>query len=199
MTAPFRIGLTGSIGMGKSTTAKFFSAHSDVNLWDADAAVHQIYAKGGTGAPAISTICPEAVVDGAVSRAVLKDWIGKDPSRIKMLETMVHPLVRDHRMAFETKSDAKILVFDIPLLFEGSQETEFDIVAVVSTSADEQRRRVLERPGMTEELFDLILSRQMLDADKRAQADIVIQTDTLDGAKSQVDGLLKRVREGYYA
>lgn len=185
--------------MGKSTTANFFDLHSDVEIWDADAAVHAIYAAGGTGVEPIKRLCPDCIIDGAVSRPQLKVWIGQNSSRIRKLENIVHPLVADHRAKFVATAKKGILVFDIPLLLESSPETPFDLIVVVSTQAEEQRRRVMERRGMTEDLFSLLLARQMPDEEKRARADVIIATDTLDETQAQVDQLLNCIREDYYA
>ncbi len=163
----FRLGLTGSIGMGKSTTAGLLAAEG-LPVWDADAAVHRLYEKGGAAVAPIASLCPEAIVDGAVNRPALKAALAQKPSLLAQLETIVHPLVAADRAAFLAQVTADIVVFDIPLLFEKGTEAEMDATLLVTAPPDLQRARVLARPGMTEAQFALILSRQMPDAEKRA-------------------------------
>ncbi|MFV0408466.1 MAG: dephospho-CoA kinase [Paracoccus sp. (in: a-proteobacteria)] len=184
----FRLGLTGSIGMGKSTTAAMFAARG-YPVWDADAAVHRLYAPGGAAVNRISQLHPAAIIAGAVSREVLREALAVDDTLLGQLESIVFPLVSADRAAFidtARKSGARIVVLDIPLLFETGVAAEMDGVAVVSTDAATQRARVLARPGMTEVRFDLMLSRQMPDAEKRARADWIIPTDTLATAEATV-------------
>ena len=190
---PYLLGLTGSIGMGKSTTASMF-AEADCAVWDADAAVHRLYATGGAAVARIAEICPEAVSTNGVDRDVLKAWIAKDISALAQLEAVVHPLVAEDRAGFVAGSKADIVVCDIPLLFETSQGAAFDSVAVVSTDAATQKARVMARPGMTEAHFQTILAKQMPDAEKRARADHVIDTSTLEGAREAVQTLVKAIR-----
>lgn len=174
-----RLGLTGSIGMGKSTTARMF-ADEGVPVWDADAAVHRLYAPGGAGSAAISTFAPEAVdADGGVDRAALRRALAEDPSLFGRLDAAIHPLVAADRTAFaeaRATEGAPLAVFDIPLLFETGAEAGLDRVVVVTAPAEVQRARVLDRPGMTQADLDRLLARQMPDADKRARADYVIDT-----------------------
>jgi len=181
----FALGLTGSIGMGKSTTAELF-VEEGCELWDADKAVHRLYAKGGAAVDPMARTFPQAIENGAVSRAVLRDILAADPDALKIIEAIVHPLVAADRAAFQRAATARIVVLDIPLLFEKGFERAMDAVVVVTAPEDLQRQRVLERPGMTEAQLDHILSRQMPDADKRARADYVITTDTIDHARAQV-------------
>ncbi|MCT8331287.1 dephospho-CoA kinase [Albidovulum sediminis] len=195
MSRPIILGLTGSIGMGKSTTAEMFRQEG-VPVWDADAAVHRLYARGGKAVPAIFALHPPAIVDGAVDRARLKDWIAADPGALRRIEAVVHPLVVADRRAFldeATRDGARIVVLDIPLLFETGADSEMDATIVVSAPAEVQRARVLARPGMTDAQLDLILSRQIPDAEKRARATHVIGTETLDGARAAVRNLIRRI------
>ncbi|WP_172327746.1 dephospho-CoA kinase [Mangrovicoccus sp. HB161399] len=196
MSRPVRLGLTGSIGMGKSTTAKMF-AEMGCDVWDADAAVHRLYGPAGAAVPGMAALHPEAVIDGAVSREKLKAWIAADPGALKRIEALVHPLVAADRVGFLARSGARIAVFDIPLLFENGTEREMDAVAVVSAPAEVQRARVLARPGMTEATLDMILSRQMPDAEKRARADYVIETVDIGSARAQVRSVIDDLEARY--
>jgi dephospho-CoA kinase len=189
----FRLGLTGSIGMGKSTAARMF-AELGCAVWDADAAVHRLYAAGGLAVEPIGALRPEAVGPEGVSRAALKIWIAQDPSALERIEAVVHPLVARDRETFAAGSRSDIVVFDIPLLFETGSWREMDGVAVVSAPPEMQRARVLARPGMTEAQFDLILSRQMPDAEKRRRADWVIPTATMDAAFQAVQSVVSEIR-----
>lgn len=193
MSGPFIIGLTGSIGMGKSTTAKMF-ADAGVPIWDADAAVHRIYGAGGAAVEPIRAVCPDAIIDGAVSRDALKDWMSKDANALKKLEEIVHPLVASDRAEFLTSSTSPVVLLDMPLLFEIGAHEHVDLVVVVSAPADLQRERVLARGTMTEAQFETILAKQVPDADKRARADVIIPTETLDGARAAVDEVIAHVK-----
>jgi len=194
MRRPFRLGLTGSIGMGKSTTAAMF-AEAGVPVWDADAAVHRLYAPGGAAVPAIAALHPAAIRDGAVDRAALKDWIAQDAGALGQIERVVHPLVAADREAFLDAAQGKPLVLlDIPLLFETGADAQMDATLVVSAPAEVQRARVLARPGMTQAQLDLILSRQMPDAEKRARATWVIETTGLESTRAAVQDLTRTIR-----
>ncbi|WP_170456987.1 dephospho-CoA kinase [Ruegeria arenilitoris] len=191
----FALGLTGSIGMGKSTTADLF-AQEGCAVWDADAAVHRLYAAGGAAVAPIRAAFPEAIENGAVSRDVLKRIIGADPTALKRIEVIVHPLVAQDREAFRQAAKSDILVFDIPLLFEAGGDAQMDAVACVSIPPDEQKRRVMARGTMTEAQFEQIRAKQMPNDEKCARADFVIVTDTLDHARAQVQDVVRQIRAG---
>ena len=156
---PFRLGLTGSIGMGKSTTAAMF-VEEGIPVWDADAAVHRLYSPGGAAVAPLAAICPAALRDGGIDRGALKDWIAADANALARIEAVVHPLVAADRAAFLEKTDADIVVLDIPLLFEKGSEAEMDATLLVTAPLDLQRARVMARPGMTEAQFATIPQRR---------------------------------------
>lgn len=195
----FLIGLTGSIGMGKSTTARMF-AEEGCALWDADAAVHRLYAPGGAAVAPIAATFPDAIEDGAVSRTRLKEIIARDPGALARIENIVHPLVAQDRADFvqdqrENLTElTPIIVLDIPLLFETGADRGMDATITVSAPPDIQRARVLERGTMTAAQFETILQKQMPDAEKRARADYVIETETLESARQQVQAVLADIR-----
>lgn len=196
MTGPFRLGLTGSIGMGKTTTARLF-AERGCAVWDADAAVHRLYGPGGAAVAAVGALCPTAVGPEGIDRTVLKQWIAKDPTALPQLESIVHPLVAQDRTDWAAQQDTDIVLFDIPLLFETGSDKDMDATAVVSVPEDMQRARVLARPGMTETDFHRILARQMPDAEKRARASHVIDTTTPESARRDVDLVLATIRSDH--
>jgi dephospho-CoA kinase len=191
------IGLTGSIGMGKSTTAAMFAAEW-IPVYDADAEVHALYASDGAAVAPIEAAFPGVVQSGAVDRALLSQKVLGDDAAMKRLEAIVHPLVGASRAGFFEAAAAKnadIVVLDIPLLFETGGEKRVDAVVVVTAPPDIQRSRVLERPGMAEKKFDAILARQMADAEKRARAHFVIDTGKgLEPARDQVRQVLAELR-----
>ncbi|MBA4351341.1 MAG: dephospho-CoA kinase [Rhodobacter sp.] len=195
---PFRLGLTGSIGMGKSTTAAMFRAEG-IPVWDADAAVHRLYAPGGAAVAPLAALYPAALRDGGIDRAVLKDWIATDASALTRIEALVHPLVAADRAAFLEKTDADIVVLDIPLLFEKGSEAEMDATLLMTAPTDLQRARVMARPGMTEAQFATILARQMPDADKRARATHIIETLSEESARAAVRALIAHIRKTRHA
>ncbi len=189
----FKLGLTGSIGMGKSTTARLF-AEAGCAIWDADAAVHRLYAQGGAAVEPIAAAFPTAIVDGAVSRDRLKALIADDPAALQRIERIVHPLVAADRADFLATTDAAIVVLDIPLLFETGSDASMDATVCVTVDADTQKARVLARGTMTEAQFQAIRDKQMPDAEKRARADYIITTDTLEHAAAQVQDVLKDIQ-----
>ncbi|PCD76661.1 dephospho-CoA kinase [Pseudothioclava arenosa] len=190
MSRPYLLGLTGSIGMGKSTTAKMF-AELGVPVWDADATVYALYAKGGAAVAPIGAIYPEAIRDGAVDRAALRKVVTSDKQALSRLESIVHPLTTQSREAFiSAHSDAPLLLLDIPLMYETGAEKSCDAVLVVTAPPEVQRARVLERGTMDAAELELILSRQMPDAEKRARADYIIETLTLEQTRAAVQELV---------
>jgi dephospho-CoA kinase len=190
-----RLGLTGSIGMGKSTTSKMFRDEG-LTVIDSDAVVHELYR--GEAVPLIERAFPGTTHDDQVDREELSAWLAAHPEDFKLLETIVHPLVR--RKEVETiaeaqKSGADIIVLDIPLLFESHSESRVDKVVVVTCDPDIQRSRVLARPGMTEEKFQMILKRQMPDVEKRRRADFLIDTGRgFDHARTEVRKIIAALR-----
>lgn len=190
------LGLTGSIGMGKSTTAQMF-AERGVPVWDADAAVHSLYSRDGAGFAEIAKLAPEAIVDGAVDRGELKRLIAGDVDLLKKVEAVIHPLVSADRETFIAdcrRNEDVIALVDVPLLFETSSEGKVDAIAVVSTSGELQKTRVMERPGMTQAQFEMILAKQLPDAEKRKRADFVIDTTTMAAAHVDVDRVLAEMK-----
>jgi len=188
------LGRTGSIGMGKSTAAKFF-AEAGVPVHDADVEVHRLYEGEAVGP--IGEAFPGTVVDGKVDRATLSQHVVGDPSAMKRLEAIVHPLVRASEQRFLAEAAARnapVVVLDIPLLFEVGAESRVDAVVVVSAPAAVQRERVLARPDMTAEKLDALLAKQLLDEEKRRRSHFVVDTSgSFDSARAQIRGILRAV------
>lgn len=192
------VGLTGSIGMGKSTVAAMF-AEEGAPAFDSDAAVHALYAPGGAAVGPVAAAFPAALKDGGIDRTALSALVVDNPVALKRLEQLVHPFVRQAQVDFaeaQRAAGAHAVVFDIPLLFETGGADLVDVVVVVSAPAEVQRARVLARPGMTEDKFERLLARQTPDAEKRARADFVIDTGrSLDETRLQVRAVLDGLRE----
>ncbi len=190
----FVLGLTGSIGMGKSTTAQMF-ADLGCAVWDADAAVHRLYASGGAAVVPMAAAFPDAIEDGGVSRVALKRIIAADDTALARIEAIVHPLVAADRQTFLSETETDIAVLDIPLLFENGYDTAMDATVCVTAPSDVQRARVLERGTMSEAQLDAIIAKQMPDAEKRARATWIITTDTLEHARTQVQAVVDAIRK----
>ncbi|AYM11993.1 dephospho-CoA kinase [Agrobacterium tumefaciens] len=191
------IGLTGSIGMGKTTTAKLFAAEG-IPVLDSDAVVHDLYSADAV--PMIEAAFPGTTISGRVDRLELGNILRENPANFSNLEAIVHPLVRERQEAFLRKAreeSQNFAVLDIPLLFETGAETRVDKIVVVSCAPEIQRQRVLSRPGMTEEKFEMILARQMPDAEKRRRADFIIDSGNgVEAARDQVREILQRLSAG---
>ncbi len=186
------VGLTGSIGMGKSTTAEMF-AEAGAPVYDADAEVRRLYAPGGAAVAKVEAAFPGVSVDGGIDRGRLGERVLGDPAALAKLNAIVWPLMGEARAAFlaKARAEAKVAVLDIPLLFETGGEKTVDVTVVVSAPAEAQRARVLARPGMTEAKFEAILAAQTPDAVKRARADYVVETGAgLPAAKNRVDEIM---------
>ncbi len=190
------IGLTGSIGMGKTTTANMFKALG-CPVFNADEAVHELYSRGGKAVPLIRSVFPDVIADGAVDRQKLGAHIKADPLNLTVLESFIHPWVGQIRAEFLQKaraSNAKAVIFDVPLLFETGGDKQVDATIVVTAPPQVQKARVMARPGMSEDIFNMLLSRQMVDKEKRARADYIISTDKgLENAREQVQVILDKI------
>jgi len=193
------IGLTGSIAMGKTETARMF-AEFGVPVFDSDAAVHALYARNGAAVAPLRKAFPQAVIDDAVDRKALSEILTREPERLAALEAIVHPLVRRAQEQFLAEHRAKATPFvllDIPLLFETRREREVDVIVVVSAPADIQRARAMARPGMTLEKLETILARQMPDAEKRKRADFIVDSSQgLGHARNEVRHILDSLATG---
>ena len=190
------VGLTGSIGMGKSKSAELFEAEG-LPVYDADASVHALYEKGGAAVAPLSEHFPEAIKDGAVDRTILGKLVLHDGEMLQKLESIVHPLAGKMQKDFLEIQEAagkKAVILDIPLLLEKKAEGLVDVVVVVSTTPEVQKQRVLKRPGMTEEKYRAILSKQMPDVEKREKADFVVDsTISVADAQSQIRDIISRL------
>lgn len=191
------IGLTGSIGMGKSETLKMF-ARAGLPVYDADASVHRLYAKGGRAVAPVEEAFPGVTVDGAIDRARLSEHVLGKPENLRLLEQIVHPLAGEEQITFLLKAEADgadMVVLDIPLLLESGITDRVDTIVVASAPSELQRTRVLERPGMSVEKFETILAKQLPDAQKRKLANFIVETDKgLEHAEAQVQDLLRELK-----
>ena len=191
------LGLTGSIGMGKTTTAKMFAKYG-IPVWEADTSVHKLYSKEGEAVELFKEKLPSSIVNNEVSRAELKKLINDDERNLKTIETLIHPLVSNDRKRFVKAAEKKnipLIVLDIPLLFEKGHEKSVDYIVVVSVTKETQRKRVLKRNTMTPEIVEKILGIQMPDAEKRLKADFVIITDTLEQAEVKVLEIITKLKD----
>ena len=195
-TRPLRIGLTGSIGMGKSTTAQLFRDEG-IAVFDSDAIVHELYQ--GAAVEPIAQSFPQVLENGVINRAKLADIVLKNPQALKQVEEIVHPLVWSERDKFfkaKQETGANLVVYDIPLLFEKGVDSSVDVIVVVSATSETQKARVLARPGMTVEKFEALKSKQMSDLEKRARADFNIDTSLgLESARQQVHENLEKLNQ----
>ena len=191
------LGLTGSIGMGKTTTAKMFAKYG-IPVWEADTSVHKLYSKEGEAVELFKEKFPSSIVNNEVNRAELKKLINDDERNLKTIETLIHPLVSNDRKRFVKAAEKKnipLIVLDIPLLFEKGHEKSVDYIVVVSVTKETQRKRVLKRNAMTPEMVEKILKIQMSDAEKRQKADFVIITDTLEQAEIKVLEIITKLKD----
>lgn len=189
----YLLGLTGSIGMGKSTTCALFSERGCI-IWDADLTVHRAYGIGGVAVEPLSKILPQVIVKQQINREKLRQAISEDESILPRIEAIIHPLVRRDRQNFISANPSSILVFDIPLLFELNAQADFDAVACVFLEPKVQKERVMARPGMTKSYFEMILKKQLPASEKAARSDYVINTATPRTAVIAVDTVLKNIR-----
>jgi len=188
-----KIGLTGCIGMGKSTTLKMFQ-NEGVSTWSADEAVSRLYTKGGQAVLKVQALTPESVVDNAVSREKLREEVKKRPELLLSLELIVNPLIKTDRERFLcSNSEHRAVVLDLPLLFENKMESDFDIIVVVSAAEEEQKERVLSRNTMDIKLLNIIKSKQISDKEKRSRADFVFETTSIKKTKKDVRCFLREV------
>lgn len=187
------LGLTGSIGMGKSTTAQIFRDF-DIPVWDADACVHELYTKDNNAIAEVANAFPNALINGKIDRPALSDYFKTDRSRLKELDAIVHPLVAKKRAEFiQENANQDLIVLDIPLLFEVGRPKEISGVLVVTIDFEIQKSRVMMRPNMTEDWFEMVLSKQIPDAEKQTKADFVIETKSIDHVRSEVKKIIEKV------
>lgn len=189
------LGLTGSIGMGKSTTAAMLQ-NMGLPLWDADRVVHALYDIGGAAVAPVAALCPQACVDGRIDRDILRRAVAAQPDLLGQIQTIVHPMVAASRAQFLADCTAPIVVLDIPLLFEIGADALCDGIVVVTAQPDVQRARVLAR-GMDADAFETLLSRQMPDAEKRARATWVIETLSLDHVRAQLQMIISQIEKAH--
>ena len=189
----YLLGLTGSIGMGKSTTCELFAERGCIT-WDADLTVHRAYGIGGAAVEPFSKILPQVIVKQQINREKLRQVISENESILPRIEAIIHPLVRRDRQNFISANPSSILVFDIPLLFELNAQADFDAVACVFLEPKIQKERVMARPGMTKSYFEMILKKQLPASEKAAKSDYVINTTTPKKAVIAVDTILKNIR-----
>ena len=192
----FKLGLTGSMGMGKTSTALFFEKHN-CGVWDADKAVHRLYSRGGEAVNAIAEIFPKAIKEGSVNRTELKKYLSEDFDQITLLENIVHPLVSADREKFIEETKYKINVFDIPLLFETGSDKTMDKVACVFVSKSLQMERIRSRKSMTENQIEKIMRQQMPIEEKCRLSDFVIETYNKNDTEKQVVSIIKEI-ESYF-
>jgi dephospho-CoA kinase len=193
MTKQLKIGLTGSIGMGKSTTLKMFKKRK-ILTWCADEAITRLYSCNGAAIEQIKKISPKSVINNCVSKENLRMDVQARPHILTKIEGLVNPLIKkDRQMFLKSNSKEDVIIFDIPLLFENNLEGEFDFIITVSASEEKQKTRVLSRKTMDEKLFSVIKLKQISDKEKRQRSDFVIQTDTIDNAEYQVNQFLLSV------
>ena len=189
----FKLGLTGSIGMGKTTTAKVFAAHG-CGIWNADAAVHRLYERNGAAVAAIGAVFPQIIANATVDRQAMRQLIASNPKALSQIEKIVHPLVAQDRKNFTETASQQILVYDIPLLFETKANDWLDAVICVYIDSTEQQRRVIARGTMTITELEFIRDKQMPIADKLSLSDFKIITDTKDGVAQQVAAIIKKIK-----
>ncbi|MAD94620.1 MAG: dephospho-CoA kinase [Rhodobacteraceae bacterium] len=194
MKKKFVLGLTGSIGMGKSTTAKMFE-EAGIPVWDADAKVHELYTGDTPVVQQIANMFPDAVENKTVNRETLKDLISKDKSVLKILEKIVQPVIAVSRNNFIASANNDIVVIDHPLLLESRSDSYCDAILVVNVDAETQRNRVLSRGSMDAGTLDVIIDKQIPNAEKCKRADYIIETKTLKAARAQVQNVIKKIRE----
>lgn len=191
----FLLGLTGSIGMGKSTTAQMFHAEG-IPVWDADAVVAKLYQKGGAAVSSLASLSPDLVKHGAVDRSALKSWVKSEPNDLFRLESIIHPLVAQDREKFiADHAEYDLILCDIPLLFETHADEWLDAVLVVTTDPETQKSRVMVRPGMDQDLFDTILARQTPTCEKIKRADYVIETKSHEQTRAAVRALIQTIKD----
>lgn len=190
----YLLGLTGSIGMGKSTTAQMF-AELGCDVWDADAAVHRLYSPNGAAVAPISKLFPRAIENNSVSRELLKKVIEKNEAALGQIERIVHPLVAHDRANFMKNATADILIFDVPLLFEGGGNVMMDSVVCVTVSPKIQEKRTMDRGTMTKNQYEMIVSKQMPTEKKISLSDFVVVTDSIEHAQQQVEEIVLKIRK----